>query len=118
LHIAEHFSLRVLSEKAAHTVFALPLRSRQALEPFIAKTVRGAGKRTITRATIDGVAAGRPVIVLEREFPQVLGETFRKNAQGNAERVAECRILRVIYDWTGRPVTVYPVETFLHIPGM
>jgi hypothetical protein len=109
LHIAEHFTLDLLKEKASHTIFTAALRNRTAVERLIITTVKGPSHRAITRATIDGVAAGRPVIILERVFQEVIGEEFKRQG-GELVLQNQCKILRVIIDITGRPVTAYPVS--------
>jgi len=60
VHIAEHFSLKLVSQKATHGVFVASLRNRAALEKMIIKTVKGPSRKLISRATVDGVKAGRP----------------------------------------------------------
>lgn len=109
-HIAEHFSLGPLATKATHTVFVQVFRNKKACEALIAQAVKGPSRRYISRATVHGVTAGRPVIILEREFQHLVGETFSKAAP-EAKPVA-CRILRVIVDFTGKPITAYPIEVF------
>lgn len=113
VHVAEHFNLKALAQKAVHTVFVDALRSRGALEGFLKETALKPTRKIISRMTIDGVPAGKPVVVLEREFSQVIGETFAKTQGGQIERKAACKILRIIVDFTGRPITAYPVSEFL-----
>src|SRR6185295_17526381 len=86
VHIAEHFSLKLVSQKATHSVFVAALRNRAALEKMIIKTVKGPSRKLISRATVDGVKAGRPIIILERQFAEVIGETLVKDAAGKVTR--------------------------------
>jgi hypothetical protein len=110
VHVAEHFTLKALATKETHTVFVKALRSEKALEKLIVKAIRGPSRKYISRATVHNVTAGKPVIILEREFKEVIGETFARSATGPVRR-GECRFLRVIVEVaTGRPVTAYPIE--------
>lgn len=99
-HIALHF--RPDPTRAAHAVFEAAFRSRPALEELIQRAVRRPSQRLLTRATIHGNPAGRAVVVLEREFGRVIGQQ-----DGQA-----CTILRIIVDYTGRPITAYPIAAF------
>lgn len=112
LHIAEHFSVEPLLKKGTHTLFKAPLRNRAAVEALIVKAVKNPSRKIVSRATVHGVRAGRPVIIIEREFTEVIGETFKQAVGEEAKKIADCKILRVIVDITGRPITAYPVEAF------
>jgi hypothetical protein len=57
-------------------------------------------------------------VVLEREFAEVIGTEVRvvkRTVEGNIERTIErpCKILRIVVDFTGKPVTAYPVTAHL-----
>jgi hypothetical protein len=114
-HISEHFVLKFIAKKETHTVFVTGLRSRQALEPLIRQTAKGYSHRWVGQSIVHSVKAGRPVIALEREFSQIIGETYKhemRNGVKVAVKTADCKILRVILDITGKPITAYPVSGF------
>jgi hypothetical protein len=118
-HIALHFSEQSLAKKAVHSVFSPKFRTRQAVEELIRQGASKTGRRTLTKATIEtageSVPLGKPVIILEREFSQVIGEELRRSVQNNTEVImrVECKILRIIVDYTGKPISAYPVSKFL-----
>ena len=111
-HIALHFSEDALASKAVHAVFLKKFCSKAAVEDLIRQGASKAGRRTLSKATFGGVPIGTPVVVLEREFSQVIGHELTKAAGGAVTRV-ECKILRIIVDFTGRPITAFPVSKFL-----
>src|SRR5262249_6982759 len=106
-HIAEHFSERALQEKAKHSVFAKPYRNRAGLEKLLNKGAKPGAKRWVTCEKVHGNPVGRPVVILEREFAEPIGESLKKVGENIERRPA--RILRIIVDTTGDPVTSYPV---------
>jgi hypothetical protein len=110
-HIVEHFSERVFEQRATHSVFAAGLRERRLVEPLIEKTLKGPGNKQITKALVHDVAAGTPVVIIERQFPDIIGETIFRRRNGVIERES-CTILRVVVDFSGTPVTAYPVTEF------
>ncbi|HYE73917.1 MAG TPA: hypothetical protein VEF04_11330 [Blastocatellia bacterium] len=114
-HVALHFSEAAFAKKASHSVFHSAFRSKAALETLLKDAVTKPSRKILTRATIDGVPAGRPVVVLEREFGQEIGEMLGRQMENGAEKIVRtpCKILRVVVDITGRPVTAFPVPTFL-----
>jgi hypothetical protein len=113
-HIAEHFSEQALASKAVHAVFASKYRTKAALEALLKQGASKAGRRTLTQATIAGNPLGRPVVILEREFAEAIGEELTKKVVNGAEVIERvpCKILRIIVDYTGKPVTAYPVKVF------
>lgn len=142
LHIAEHFTVDALAHKATHGVFAKALRSPKALERLIVSAVKSPSRKFISRATIEGVARGKPVVIIEREFGEVIGDVFvnegGKIVQQTVDKVVtetvqevvngkivtktitktvkvpvQCKILRIVVDFTGRPITAIPVAEFL-----
>jgi len=111
-HIAQHFNPSLFGNRVTHGVFVSALRRKDLLEPLIEETLKK-GRRQITKAVVHDVAEGRPVVIIEREFEQIIGVTRFRRGEGV---VAEnCRILRVIVDVTGTPVTAYPVTEFLRL---
>ncbi len=100
-HIAEHF--KPSPDKLRHAVFESRFRSQDAIEGLIKRTVSGPSRTPIlTKLTVGGEPIGMPAVVIEREFPDVIGRIGDK----------ECRILRIVVDITGRLQTAYPVERF------
>lgn len=114
LHIAEHFGKDALLSKPVHAVFRGKYCSQAALEPLIQKAATKPSRRALTQATVHGNPIGRWVVLLEREFPEEIGdEITRKVVQGMVvDRSTPCKILRIIVDLTGRPITAYPVAKF------
>jgi hypothetical protein len=102
-HIAEHFE--PIAGKPAHAVFEPKYRSMTAMQELITKAMTKLGRAPVVTKLTDaaGVPVGKPAVILEKEFAEVIG---RKGA-------TECRILRVVVDFTGRLITAYPVEKFV-----
>ena len=46
---------------------------------------------------------GKPAVVIERQFTEVIGRAGK----------TECRVLRIVVDFTGRPITAFPADKFL-----
>jgi hypothetical protein len=110
-HIAEHFSLRALATKATHSVFLASLRNKSAVEGLINQALRGPTRKYLWRLKIanEVIPLGRPCVMIEREFAQVIGETFENvGGQFVKKEGADCKWLRIIVDYTGRPITAYP----------
>jgi hypothetical protein len=102
-HIKAHFVEDFT--KPRHTVYVEKFRSRAALEDLFEKALQHPDRQTrLSRETFEGVATGKPVAVIEVTLDEVIGRT----SSG-----ASCRILRLITDLTGRPLTAFPVEHFL-----
>lgn len=101
-HIALHF--QPLAGKAAHAVFEPKYRNLKAVEELLTKAMTKLGRKPVVTKLTDaaGVPVGTPAVILEKEFAEVIG---RKGA-------VECKILRVVIDFTGRPITAYPVDKF------
>jgi hypothetical protein len=103
-HIALHF--KAVSGKASHAIFEPKFRSFEAIEELLKKALSGPSRNPVlTKLTIDGVPAGKVAVVIEREFAQVIGKIG----------AGECRILRIVVDFTGRPITAFPVDKFLGV---
>jgi hypothetical protein len=101
-HIAEHFE--PAAGKASHAIFEPKFRSLEAVETLLKKALSGASRQPLlTKLTIDGVPAGKPAVVIERQFTEVIGRAGK----------TECRILRIVVDFTGRPITAFPADKFL-----
>jgi len=108
-HIALHF--KPVAGKVSHAVFEPAFRSRTAVEKLIKSVVSKASRAPVlTKATIDGVPLGKPVVILEKEFSEVIGKITVEQSGKLVEK--PLKILRVIVDYTGKPITAYPVEKF------
>ncbi len=119
VHIAEHFAIDAIKEKGQHTVFTLALRSTEAIKPLIVATAKGPSHKYISRALVHSVRAGKPVIVLERVFQEVIGETFKEIEENGVKKIvktADCKVMRIILDLKGTPLSAYPVEALSHVP--
>ncbi|MEK6701726.1 MAG: hypothetical protein AABZ53_05655 [Planctomycetota bacterium] len=99
VHVAEHFGPQ--AGKASHAIFEAALRSQRALETLIQSAALKPSLKYLGRETIGGMAVGRPVIVLEREFGRVIGKIGQDN----------CTVLRLVLDITGKPITAYPIRS-------
>ncbi len=100
-HISEHFA--PAAGKASHAIFEPALRNRGAVEGLIRSALKKLGRAPVVgKLTVDGVPAGKPCVLLEKEFKGVIGKIDGR----------DCKILRIIVDYTGKPVTAYPVEKF------
>ena len=105
-HIRAHF--RHVKGKASHAIFKKKFRNEAALKGLIRQAISNPSRSPVlTKLTVGAQNLGRPAVVLERQF---------KNAIGNIGDEA-CHILRVIIDYTGRPITAYPVKEFLKKGG-
>ena len=101
-HIKEHFKAE--PGKASHTVFEQRFRTKGAIEKLLERALLKPSRHPVlTLLTIDGVPGGRPAVVIERQFSKVIG---RKGT-------TECRIVRMVVDYQGDPITAYPVDRFL-----
>ncbi len=110
-HVAEHFSVKALASKASHSVFTTAFRSKPAVEKLIRQALKGPTKKYISRLTIGGDAIGRPCVVIEKEFAEVIGETFKKvGAEIVKQEGGDCKWLRIVVDITGRPITAFPFK--------
>ena len=102
-HVALHFRPISIELKKKHGVFEPKFRTREAVEALISKALTKLGRKpVVTRLTIDNVPAGKPAVILEKEFTEIIGH----------EGDHECKILRIIVDFTGRPITACPVGKF------
>jgi hypothetical protein len=109
-HIAEHFERKWVFQKGTHGVFASALRSRGALEPLIKIAVTKPSRTVAGRVAVNGVFSGRICVILEREFAEVIGVELKHS--GGALSEVEAKILRVIVDINGKPITAFPVASF------
>jgi hypothetical protein len=101
VHIAEHFG--PVEGKASHAIFTESLRSKTAIEKLLRQALTKLGRAPVVgKLTISGVPAGKPCVILEKEFAEVIGKIEDK----------PCKILRIVVDYTGKPITAYPVEKF------
>jgi hypothetical protein len=114
-HVILHFSEKEIFEKggqaATHGVFKAALRSRSALEALISTAVRRPSSIKVGKLAVHGVFDGRPCVLLEREFADVIGEELRREG-GQIVSRTEAKILRIIMDVNGKPVTAFPVASF------
>jgi hypothetical protein len=111
-HIAEHFSEKALrAGKKVHGVFLKKYRSREGIEELARRTAQAPSRKTVvSRATnLDGIPAGTPVVILEREFSEAIGYEVRAGSEGKLP----CRIFRIVADLTGRPIAALPTARFL-----
>ncbi len=108
-HIAEHLSLKAAAAKATHTVFAEAFRNRAAVEKLIMQAAKKYSKKYVRQMPVHGESIGRWCVVIEKEFPEVIGETFELIGGQVVKRAnGDCRWLRLVIDYTGRPITAYP----------
>jgi len=108
-HIVEHFSLKAAAGKASHSLFTATLRNKQAVEGLIRQALKSPTKKFLSRLTIAGHPNGVPCVVIEKEFAQVIGETFEKVGEQFVKKEGgDCKFLRVVIDYTGRPITAFP----------
>jgi hypothetical protein len=100
-HISLHFG--PIAGKPSHSVFESAFRNRGAVEGLIRTAIRKLGRAPIAgRLTVHGVPEGTPCVLLEKEFKDVIGKINGR----------DCKILRIIVDYTGKPITAYPVDKF------
>ena len=109
-HIAEHFEKRFVYQKGLHGVFVSALRSREALEPLVKLAVTKPTRKAVGRASVNGVFSGRICTILEREFANAIGVEWR--LEGGVLTSVEAKILRIIVDVRGKPITAFPVAKF------
>jgi hypothetical protein len=100
-HIALHFA--PMEGKTVHAVFKETYRS----EAGVAKLIREA----ITRLGRAPVAGEGSTYILEKEFKQAIGTVKI------GDKVHDCKILRIIVDYTGKPLSAYPVKDFTAAAG-
>lgn len=101
-HIALHFE--PMAGKPAHAVYEAAYRSKAGVEELLRRALSSLGRApVVSKLTIDGVPAGTPCVILEKEFKEVIGKIGDK----------PCKILRIVVDFTGKPITAFPVEKFL-----
>lgn len=110
-HIAEHFERKWVYTKGTHGIFTAALRSRGALEPLVKIAVTKPSRKIAGRVAVNGVFSGRICVILEREFAEVIGQELKLAADGTVSEV-DAKILRVITDIYGKPVTAFPVASF------
>jgi hypothetical protein len=109
-HIAEHFEARFVYQKGVHGVFVSALRSREALEPLVKLAVTKPSRKAVGRASVNGVFSGRVCTIIEREFTEAIGEELR--LEKGVLTSVEAKILRIIVDVRGKPITAFPVASF------
>ncbi len=101
-HIADHF--RPIAGKPTHTVFVSKYANNQGVSDLISRALNSLGRQPIvSRLTVAGKSVGKPCVIMEKEFSEVIGKS---------EKGGDCKILRIIMDFTGRPITAYPVKEF------
>jgi hypothetical protein len=99
-HIKLHFGQQ--AGKPAHTVFAQSFRSEAAVRKLIRSAAAKPSKApVVSRATIDGIPAGTPCVVIEKAFRSPIGVT----PDG-----LPAHVLRIVVDYTGKPLTAFPVR--------
>jgi hypothetical protein len=110
-HIAEHFAARTaLATRAAAGVFLEAFRSRSAVEGLIKQAVKRPSNKLLSRRVVHGakLAIGEPVVIVEREFSQVIGEAFKMSGS-EIVKEGECKVLRVVFNVAGEVITAFPV---------
>src|SRR5919199_1500524 len=81
------------------------IRSRRALEDLLQRALDDPRRVTrLSRETFEGIPTGKPVAVIEVALEEAIGRT---------QAGLECRVLRVITDITGRPLTAFPAAQTL-----
>jgi hypothetical protein len=101
-HIAKHFG--PIADKPSHGIFLKELRNRPAIERLIRTALNRLGRAPVV-TRLENVA---PSVILEKEFPDVIGVTQKGEL---------CRILRIVVDYTGRPISAFPVPEFYGAAG-
>ncbi len=104
-HIQLHFTKKGGAGKTSHAVFASKFQTEVAVKKLVATTAsKPSRKAVLSKATnAGGQQVGRPCVVIEREFAEVIGtDHLGKPA----------KILRLVVDYTGRPLTAFPVSSF------
>ena len=105
-HISLHF--RPMGKKASHAVFKKKHRSEAAVKQLIQQAASRPSRAPVTtKLTIGAENIGRPAVIIERRFKQAIGSIGDE----------ACHVLRVVVDYTGRPITAYPVKSFLTSAG-
>ena len=105
-HISEHFA--PVANKAAHAIFEKEFRSKAGVEGLLRSALNKLGRApVVSKLTSDGIASGAPCVILEKEFDKVIGTIGDR----------PCKILRIIVDFTGKPITAFPVEKFVGTAG-
>ena len=107
-HIAEHFTEAALKSKPVHAIFAKKFASENGLKGLLQQAISKPSRTFLSRETVDGVASGRIVVLVEREFGEAIGEEVVRQT-GKRE---PCKILRIVIDLAGNPITAYPVKKF------
>ena len=105
-HIKSHF--KSMPGKASHAVFAKKFRNEAGIKQLIQKAAGNPSRAPVTtKLTVGAENVGRPAVIIEREFSDAIGYIGDD----------ACKILRVVVDYTGRPITAYPVKKFLGAGG-
>ena len=110
-HIAEHFKPN--SAKPTHSTFlkkfATPDRVIDLMKQAVSKPSRNPILTRLTNPS--GEPTGKAVLIIEREFSKYIGEAAVK--EGGEILTKKTKILRIITDLTGRPITAHPVADFM-----
>ena len=105
-HMRTHF--KSMSGKASHAIFTKKLRNEAGIKQLIQKAAGNPSRAPVTtKLTVGAENVGRPAVIIEREFSEAIGHIGDD----------ACKILRVVVDFTGRPITAYPVRKFLGAGG-
>ena len=101
-HIRDHF--RPIKGKPSHAVFEKKFRNEAVLKQLIGQAAANPSRGAVlSKLTVGGENIGRPAVILERQFKQAIGKIGDE----------ACHVLRIVVDYTGRPITAYPVKGFL-----
>lgn len=105
-HMRTHF--KNIPGKPSHAIFVKKFRNEAALKQLIRQAATTPSRKAVTtKLKVGAENIGRPAVIIEREFSQAIGNI------GNEA----CKILRIVVDFTGRPITAYPVNKFLGAAG-
>lgn len=107
-HIAEQHFGEVVG-KATNGIFLQEFRNPTAIETLVRQAATRPERKVVLAASHALNTSGKPVIMVERTFGKVLGQI---GPQANA---AECRVLRMFFDLTGRLQTAFPAEALLKL---
>ena len=99
-HIKLHF--KQVPGKSSHTLFAPKYRTEAAVRELVRKAAsKPSHAPVITKQTVAGLPEGTPCVIIDRVFKHAIGTT----ADG-----LPAHTLRVVVDFTGKPVTAFPMR--------
>jgi len=105
-HIGEHFHPD--KSKPKHTMFTEKFRDKEKVLELIKDAVANPSyKPILSRGTHEGQQVKDFVFIIEKEFPEEIGEVIKKEGKFPTKKMA------VIVDKSGRLVSAYPVERFI-----